>query len=136
MFCFHFDTAPNDYSLSIISIDILNLMINQWSINQTLNRVYISTRSKAISNLNYCAKPREITLDLVFALYLRNDCVFTCEFWHMPSSSCKPSFPIIIKGQKSLSYNLELREHKKDLVADNSTPKIRPWHAEAFSPTG
>ena len=136
MFCFHFDTAPNDYSLSIISIYMLNLIINQWSINQILNWVYISTTSKVIRDLVYCTKPREITLDLVFALYLRNDCVFTCEFWHMLSSSCKPSFPIIKQGQKSVSYNLELTEYKKDLVADNSTPLIRPWQAEASPLTG
>ena len=108
------------------------IVINScFHVNSFLNGVDISTRSKVISDLVYCAKPREITLDLVFALYLRYDCVFTCEFWHRPSSSCKPYFPIIIKGQKSLSYNLELTEHKNDLVADNSTPLIRPLQAEA-----
>ena len=122
--------------LSIIFIDILNLIIDQWSINLTLNWVYISTTSKVISDLVYCAKPREITLDSIFALYLRNDCVFTCEFWHMPSLSCEPSFSIIVKGQKSLSHNLELTEHKNDLVVDNFTPLIRPWQAEASSLTG
>ena len=105
-------------------------------VNSFLNGVDISTRSKVITDISYCEKTREITLDLVFALYLRNECVFTCEFWHMLSSSCKPSFPIIKQGQKSVSYNLELTEYKKDLVADNSTPLIRPWQAEASPLTG
>ena len=115
---------------------IFTIINSCFHFNSFLNRVFISTRSKVISDLVYCAKLREITLDLVFALYLGNDCFFTCEFWHMPSSSCKPSFPIIKKGQKSVYYNLELTEHKNDLVANNSTPLIRPWQGEASSLTG